>query len=296
MARVRKVAYKGARPRPVIFQSQETPGKDFMQFVVDRPQVAFEVEAFKEYFLEQVVNQVIGLTASGVTVARRALLGAETEWGQARMRGSYYGVPFRPYGKGPGRYDTGNMFDALKLLKDDSAYTQFKFSFGYDMSMDRSQPTGGERATIGRPYFMAQERGFISRRAFSPSRTQATGRASFDEAKRPKKVKGAMALPAGAESIRKRIDSRFAFAWNRAVKIFEANGFNPANVGSYIDARDAYRRNPPPRASYSQSRPAASGPIASGGSYSGLFPGVDMSEYGITDARIRGIQNRFKGR
>lgn len=251
MAR-RKIAYKGARPVKIKVQRQESLAEDFLQFVVDRPHVAIEVEAFRDYFLQQVANVTVRLTASGVNAARAALIEAKTEWGQARMRGSYYGVSFSAYGKGPGRYDTGNMFNALKVLETDASFGQFRLSFGYDMSMDRSQPTGGERDTIGRPYFMAQERGFLNTRAFNPSRTQATGRASFNPARRPKKVKGAFALPSGAESIRKRIDAAFSAAWNEAVRRLEADGFSASGVGTYVNARDAYRKNPPPKYSGGQ--------------------------------------------
>lgn len=292
MAPRRKISYKGARPYRVKYQNQETLAKDFLQFVVDRPQMALEVETFKAYFLEQVANVTVALTASGVTAARAALVGAETPWGQARTRGQYFGVSFKPYGKGPGRYDTGNMFEALKILETDASFGQFRLSFGYDMSMDKSPSTGGERDTVGRPYFMAQERGFISRRAFNPDRTRASGRASFNEARRPKKVQGAFALPAGAESIRKRIDAAFSAAWNEAVRLFEADGFNSANVGTYIDARDAYRANPPRRfsggrdqaAEYSKGTPVSPG-----------FPRADLSDY-IRPNKIQQIQNKFKGR
>lgn len=243
MAR-RKVAYKGAQPRRVKYQAQETLGKDNLQFVVDRPQVAIEVENFAEYLEQQIGIVSARLTASGVTVAKRALLDADTPWGQARVRGSYFGVRFAPYGKGTGRYDTGNMFEALKVLEAESRFGQFRLSFGYDMSMDRSPSTGGERDTVGRPYFEAQERGFLSRRKFSPGRTAASGIASFDSGGR-RRVKGANALPAGAESIRKRIDSAFSAAWNEAVRMFERDGFAASGVGTYVDARDAFRANPP---------------------------------------------------
>lgn len=289
MAR-RKIAYSGAKPFRIRLKSQESLAADFFRFVVDRPNVAFEIEAFRDYFLEQVANVTVRLTASGVTAARAALVGAETPWGQARMRGSYFGTSFSAYGKGPGRYDTGNMFNALKVLETDASYGQFRLAFGYDMSMNRSPATGGERADTGGAYFQIQERGFRSSTAFSPFRTEATGRASFDRARRPKKVKGAFALPAGAESIRKRIDSAFSAAWNEAVRRFEADGFSASGVGTYIDAREAYKKNPPPRYSGGVN-PAAS--LSTGSPASPGFPRADLSEY-VREWKVDQIQNFFK--
>ena len=116
MAR-RKITYRATRPRLIKYQSQEKLADDFLVFQLDRPGFYSEIEAFTDYFLVELRKAQINLARAGVGVAKRALIGAVTPWGQARMRGEYFGVPFRAYGKGPGRYDTGNMFNALKLLE-----------------------------------------------------------------------------------------------------------------------------------------------------------------------------------
>lgn len=243
MARRKKIAYKGATPRKIKYQRQEKLAEDFLVYQVDRPQFHSEVEGFADYFLAQVANVSVGLAAGAVTAAKRKLIEAETPWGQARMRGEYFGVPFRPYGKGPGRYDTGNMFNALKVLDTNagafagSKKRDFYVEYGYDRSMDRGKNGG--------PYFEDQERGFLNPFSFDPDQTRADGVARFGLARRPRRVRGARALDAGAESIRRRIDSGLSAAWNEAKSRFEANGFAASGVGTYINARDAYRANPP---------------------------------------------------
>lgn len=251
MAR-RKVAYKGASPKRIKYQNQEALAKDFLRFQVDKPHFSVEVENFESFFYAQVANQMVGLAKGAVTAAKKQLLGAETPWGQARLRGEYFGVPFAPYGKGPGRFETGNMYNALKVLGTNTpnfvgsrGSSPLNVDFGYDRKMDRSPRTG-------RPYFLDQERGFLNRRSFDSNETWSTGIASFTEARRPRRVKGAFALEAGAKSISNRMDSRFAFAWNKAKKLFEEGGFSADKVGSYIDARNAYRRNPPKRIDFSR--------------------------------------------
>ena len=243
MAARKKVSYKGASYKKVKVQRHEGLATDFLTLQVDRPHFSTEVEGFEKYFRAQVAAVSLALAASGVMVAKRTLLGAETPWGQARMRGEYFGVRFRPYGKGPGRFDTGNMYNALKILDTNAgtftgskAKNQLNVDFGYDKAMDRGK--------YGGPYFEDQERGFVNPWSFLREETRRNGIATFG---RPggKRVAGAKALPAAAESIRKRIDSAFSSAWNEARKIFEANGFAAGNVGTYIDAREAYRSNPP---------------------------------------------------
>lgn len=247
MAR-KKVSYRGAAPKPVRIKGQETLATDFLTFQVDRPQFSTEVEGFVEYFRTQVAAVSVALAASGVSVAKRTLLGAETPWGQARMRGEYFGTRFRPYGKGPGRFDTGNMYNALKILDTNagvfagSKSRSLNVDFGYDKSMDRSPKWGG-------PYFLDQERGFTNPWSFKPDETRASGIATFGPARNPRFVRGAQALPAAAESIAKRIDSAFSNAWEEAKKVFENDGFSGAKVGRYLDARDAFRANPPRRGS-----------------------------------------------
>jgi len=239
----RKVNYRGARPRKIKYQNQETLATDFLVYQVDKPGFVSEVEAFSEYFLAEVARASVNLARAGVGVAKRALIGAETPWGQARMRGEYFGVPFRPYGKGPGRYDTGNMFSALKLLGTNagafagSKKRNFFVEFGYDKSMDRGKSGG--------PYFLDQEVGFLNPYSFDPDRTRRDGVARFQQAKKPRRVRGARALEAGMERIGDRANAYYSEAWNSAKKKFDSGGFSSGSVGTFIDAKDAYGRNRP---------------------------------------------------
>ena len=239
----RKVNYRGARPRKIKYQNQETLATDFLVYQVDKPGFVSEVEAFSEYFLAASAAASLNLARVGVGVAKRALIGAETPWGQARMRGEYFGVPFRPYGKGPGRYDTGNMFSALKLLGTNagafagSKKRNFFVEFGYDKSMDRGKSGG--------PYFLDQEVGFLNPYSFDPDRTRRDGVARFQQAKKPRRVRGARALEAGMERIGDRADAYYSEAWNSAKKKFDSGGFSSGSVGTFIDAKDAYGRNRP---------------------------------------------------
>lgn len=245
MARRKKIAYKGATPRKIKYQRQEKLADDFLVYQVDRPHFHTEVEGFADYFLTQIAAVSVSLAAGAVTAAKRKLIESETPWGQARMRGEYFGVTFRPYGKGPGRYDTGNMFNALKVLDTNAGAfvgakkRNFYVEYGYDRKMDRGRSGG--------PYFQDQERGFLNPFSFDPDQTRVDGVARFGLARKPRRVKGARALDAGAESIRRRIDSAFSAAWNEARKRFESDGFAASGVGTYINARDAYRANPPKR-------------------------------------------------
>lgn len=242
MAR-KKVSYKGASPRKIKYQSQEKLADDFLVYQVDRPQFYNEVEGFTEYFLAQVANVTVNLAAGAVTVSKKKLLESETPWGQARIRGEYFGVQFRPYGKGPGRYDTGNMFNALKIT--DANASSFVGSKELNMYVEYGYDTQMDRGRNGGPYFLAQERGFLNPFSFDPDQTRLDGVARFGIARKPRRVKGARALEAGAESIKKRIDSGLSAAWNEAKKLFESDGFAVSGVGTYINARDAYRMNPP---------------------------------------------------
>lgn len=244
----RKVNYRGARPRKIKYQRQEKLAEDFLVYQVDRPGFTTEIQAFSEYFLNELNRASINLARAGVGVAKRALIGAETPWGQARMRGEYFGVSFRPYGKGPGRYDTGNMFNALKLLDTNagafagSKKRDFYVEFGYDTKMDRGKN--------GSPYFEDQERGFLNSFSFEPNQTRADGVARFGLARRPRRVRGARALEAGMERIGDRADAYYSNAWEVAKKKFESKGFSASSVGTFIDAKNAYKR--PARASLGQ--------------------------------------------
>ena len=249
MAR-KKINYRATRPRPIQYQNQEKLGGDFLVFQIDRPGFSTEIEAFIGYFLIQLRVAQINLARAGVGVAKRALIGAVTPWGQARIRGEYYGVPFRPYGKGPGRYDTGNMFSALRLLNSRASQIVYAgypgkgttksdswVEWGYKTSMDRSPKWGG-------PYFLDQERGFLNPWTFDGQRTSATGEARFKRATSPRWVKGARALEAGMERIGDRADAYYKKAWDNAKKVFESNGFSASGVGTFVDAKNAYNKPP----------------------------------------------------
>jgi len=292
MAARKKVSYKGASYKKVKLQAQESLGTDFIKLEVDRPHFSTEVEGFADYFRAQVALVSVSLAASGVGVAKKTLLGAETPWGQARMRGEYFGVRFRPYGKGPGRFETGNMYNSLKILDTNAATyvgskdkTQLNVDFGYDVSMDRGK--------YGGPYFLDQERGFVNPWSFLREETRRSGIATFG---RPggKRVAGAKALPAAAESIRKRIDSAFSSAWNEARKIFEANGFAAGNVGTYIDAREAYRSNPPKSGSVGGALKFIGG--VGGGNSGGFFkvPSAGASDDSRLNAAIAEIDRLYR--
>lgn len=234
----RKVNYKGARPRKIKYQNQEKLADDFLVYQIDRPGFSSEVQGFSDYFLAELARASVNLARVGVGVAKRALIAAETPWGQARMRGEYFGVQFRPYGKGPGRYDTGNMFNALKLIDTNAAAfvggkrRDHFVEFGYDTRMDRGKS--------GRPYFLDQEVGFLNTRSFDPDQTRLDGEARFGRARRPRWVKGARALEAGMERVGIRADEYYSKAWENAKKRFESEGFAVSKVGTFIDAKNAY--------------------------------------------------------
>lgn len=238
----RKVVYKATRPRKIEYQSQEKLADDFLVYQIDRPGFSSEIGGFIDYFLVELRVAQINLARAGVGVAKRKLIGAVTPWGQARMRGEYFGVPFRPYGKGPGRYETGNMFNALKLLNSrasrfvGSKKSDSYVEWGYDTRMDRGRKGG--------PYFLDQEIGFLNPMAFDPDRTRATGKAKFMKAKSPRRVKGARALEAGMERIGDRAEVYYSKAWEIAKKKFESKGFSASNVGTFVNARDAYKKPP----------------------------------------------------
>jgi len=239
----RKINYRATRPRKIKLQGQEKLADDFLVFQIDRPGFSAEIEGFVDYFLFQLRVAQINLARAGVGVAKRALIGAVTPWGQARIRGEYYGIPFRPYGKGPGRYDTGNMFSALRLLNSrasmflGSKRSDSYVEWGYKASMDRSLKWGG-------PYFLDQERGFLNPWTFDGQRTSATGEARFKRATSPRRVKGARALEAGMERIGDRADAYYEKAWDNAKKVFESNGFSASGVGTFVDAKNAYKKPP----------------------------------------------------
>lgn len=244
----RKVNYRAARPRKIKYQRQEKLADDFLVYQIDRPGFANEVQGFSDYFLAALASASVNLARVGVGVAKRALIAAETPWGQARMRGEYFGVRFRPYGKGPGRFASGNMFNALKIIDTNagsfvgSKKRDLYVQFGYDTKMDRGRSGG--------PYFEDQEVGFLNTQSFDPDQTRIDGVARFGKARRPRRVKGARALEAGMERVGDRANAYYSKAWDIAKKKFESDGFSAANVGTFIDANKAYK--PPRKASFGQ--------------------------------------------
>ena len=242
----RKVVYKATRPRKIEYKSQESLVDDFLVYQIDRPGFANEVAGFSEFFQAELARASVNLARVGVGVAKRALIAAETPWGQARMRGEYFGVRFRPYGKGPGRFESGNMFNALKIIDTNagsfvgSKKRDFFVEWGYDTKMDRSKKNGGS------PYFLDQETGFLNPFSFDNNRTRADGEARFRKAQRPRRVQGARALEAGMERIGDRAEVYYSKAWEIAKKKFESKGFSASNVGTFVNARDAYKKPPRP--------------------------------------------------
>ena len=234
-----KINYRATRPRKIKYQRQEKLADDFLVYQIDRPGFSSEIEGFIDYFLVELRVAQINLARAGVGVAKRKLIGAETPWGQARIRGEYFGVPFKAYGKGPGRYETGNMFRALKLL--DSRASSFVGSKKSDSYVEWGYDTRMDRGRKGGPYFQDQEIGFLNPMAFDPDRTRSAGEAKFMKAKAPRKVKGAGALLAGMNRIGDRADEYYERAWENAKKAFESNGFAASGVGTFIDAKNAYK-------------------------------------------------------
>lgn len=250
--------------KKTVGRKEYNPPFDFLEIFIDKPDVYVGgFEAFYDYFYALLIAVSENLAKGGVTTARRALLAAETPWGQARMSGEYYGTSFPAYGKGPGRYDTGNMYEALSWYGEGSNQAPqsfnptagFFFSFGYDKTKDRS-PRTRERPQGGGKYFERQERGFLNTSSFSPADTQANGRASFRSVYfarapqqtsagvnvelgggRPKRTRGAFALPAAAQSIEQRFDAAMSAAWNQAKQDFIKSGGNASRIPNYLQAR-----------------------------------------------------------
>lgn len=241
MARKRGRSFSGARPAAIKFQGTETAGKNFLEFQIDRPSLSVEFEGFGKYLAASIFNTSLILAQMGVDAAREKLLDSDTPWGQARMRGEYFGVRFRPYGKGPGRYATGNMYRALRVLKTEAGGASGfgKITFGYDPTMDRGSQ--------GEAYFRRQELGFKNKWAFDANETARTGKAAFTEGVRIRSVRGAFALPAGAEFVAGKIDAAFARAWDDAKRLYENRGFAVDNIGTYVDATTAYRGQKRPK-------------------------------------------------
>ena len=181
-----------------------------------------KVEGFDDLFQASLYNVTENLAKSGVTVAQKTLRNATTEWGKSRMAGNHFGVRFSPYGRSSGREKTGNMYDSLTYEVQESAGKNiWKGSFGWDDAGKND-------------YIQKQENGFMSYMRFDPVRTAATGIAKFKEGE-AKWVPGAKSLPAGRESIRKRMAAAYSAAWNEAASIYESAG--GPSPGNYLQAR-----------------------------------------------------------
>lgn len=183
-----------------------------------------KVKGFSEYFQASLYNVTENLAKSGVTVARRTLRGAKTEWGKSRMAGNHFGVRFASYGRSEGREDSGFMYDSLDYsVERQGGDNIWKGSFGWDSNTVQKAP-----------YIEKQENGFMSAMRFDPVATSKSGIAKFKEG-RTKWIPGAKSLPAARESVRKRTQAAYSAAWNEAAKLWNSSG--GSFPGTYLQAR-----------------------------------------------------------
>lgn len=201
------------------------------------PNVIIKFQEFEEYFAREIKNVVETLAKSGVTVARRTLRAAKTEWGKSRMAGNHFGVRFAPYGRSEGREDTGLMYDSLSVLETVGVIVSNRRSGDYNSFEGR---WGWSSSAVAKaPYIEAQEFGFFSNSKFDPVATAASGRASFKEGDGYgdlKYVPGAQSLRAAEKSVRRRTQAAFSAAWNQAVKNWNSDNLK-GNPGTYKEAR-----------------------------------------------------------
>ena len=196
------------------------------------PLLVNKLKAFDAYFQNELFNVTENLAKSGVTVARRAIREAKTEWGKSRMSGNHFGVRFAPYGRGEGREDTGFMYDSLSYdVELTGAKNVWNGVFGWPVSAIERTKKGGEKS-----YIEMQENGFFGSGKFDPIATAASGRAKFREGA-PKWIPGAKSLPQAAESIRKRAQAAYSAAWNEATRKWYSDGFK-TSPGTYRQARE----------------------------------------------------------
>lgn len=209
---------------------------DQIRAQIPAPFLRQKVKSFEAYFQNELYNVTENLAKSGVTVARRALRDAKTEWGKSRMAGNHFGVRFAPYGRSEGREDTGFMYDSLSYdVEITGARNNWRGIFGWPVSAIEKTRKGGQRS-----YIELQENGFYGTGKFDPVATAASGKAKFKEGA-PKWIPGAKSLPQASESIRKRAQSAYSAAWNEAVRKWYSDGFK-TNPGSYKEARQRRSR------------------------------------------------------
>jgi hypothetical protein len=181
------------------------------------------LEGFRVYLQAQIKNATENLAKSGVTKAREKVRSSTTDWGRARMSGSYFGVSFGAYGRSAGREDTGTMYDELSWSINSST-GGWEGTFGWDAA-----------ALSRAPYIPLQEQGFYSTGTFDKFRTEASGVAKFK--KGPTKfIEGAQSIPFATESVARRAASNYSGARNAAIKLWRADGFK-GDPGSYADVK-----------------------------------------------------------
>lgn len=191
-----------------------------------------KIKGFDDYFQNALLNVTENLAKSGVTVARRTIRGAKTEWGKSRMAGNHFGVRFAPYGRSEGRENTGFMYDSLSYdVKLSGGNNMWKAFYGWD-----------DKTIQQAPYIEKQENGFMSAMRFDPVATSRSGIAKFREG-RSKWIPGAESLPAARESIRKRSASAYSAAWNQAVQLWEASGNKSPGTFKESRARRSERQS-----------------------------------------------------
>ena len=198
------------------------------------PEYITKLKGFENLFQEQLRNVTENLLKGGVTVARKTLDSAETEWGRARIRGERFGVRFSPEGNTAGRNKTGFMMNSLdwKLVERQSGRNKVGGKLGWF-----------PENTKGRDgYIRMQEYGFRNISKFNRSETARTGRASFyNDPSRPRWTHGAKSLEAGKRSVDRRAQAAFSAAWNESVRQWYAAGFK-TSPGSYKAARGRFAR------------------------------------------------------
>lgn len=186
-----------------------------------------QVAGFNVFLQAQLRNVTQALVAGGVTSARKKLRSSVTDWGKARMAGSYFGVSFAPYGRTAGREETGFMYDSLSSSVNlaPSGKTMWRGTFGWD-----------DAALRKAPYIPYQEQGFYSTGRFDPVATEASGVARFKDSGREKWIEGAKSIPYATKQVEKRAAAAYSAAVNEAIKQFKAAGFK-GNPDTYADIK-----------------------------------------------------------
>jgi len=226
--------------------------RDYMWSIFDpRPRAKYKVEgpgaaksidqrlkSFRKYFQEALGETTRRLATAGANAARKRVREAETPWGQARIRGEYFGVNFRPYGRSAGREDTGFMLESLSTWMDESP-------MALGVSRNRFQGYFGwpEEVISKAGYIAFQEIGFYSTGSFDPVATAASGIAKFKPGMQ-KYIHGVNAIPAGRRVVEKIARSFYAGAWNEAVRKWKDDGFT-TDPGRFTDEYPKFFRGSP---------------------------------------------------